>query len=292
MKLITVKEYAKIEHISEQGVSDDEKAIIEWAENDARAELSISERSRLFEHIRKVRDRRNKNGVNQYTKVDSKSSDTESKLEKDRKKEAIKSQDAKDVGLGSGTTASRVKTVVNRAIPEVVKAMDNEEISISKAKNIAVMPEEEQEEALLIATGKKAKYYSDSHKKNSLEEKTLRLMEEDKYGAFSEIKIYPNNPEKSANSIAKQFKHKEPFVIMMMHLGKELIRFGRRNTTRSSEYDDYKSYSFGMTSLSDGEIYDIQEYLDNGNIKKSDICNIYNISLETLKKVEKLTKRP
>ena len=102
-------------------ISDDEKAIIEWAENDARAELSLSEKSRLFEHIRKVRDRRNKNkgiGSNQYKSAESCSSGHESasKLELNRKKDAIRSQDAKEAGLGSGTSAERVKTVVNRAI--------------------------------------------------------------------------------------------------------------------------------------------------------------------------------
>lgn len=113
----------------------------EMHENEVRKDFTASERVAIYEtienHIAERRGRPTKNVAN---------SPQLSEIPKGTKTRDIA---AKHAGFGGSTTAREAKAVVDKGTPELVEAMDKEEISIKAANMISAFPVEEQNEKLI-----------------------------------------------------------------------------------------------------------------------------------------------
>src|SRR5947209_651775 len=125
----------------------------QYAENEVRKDFTASERVAIAKAIEAEIGHRS---GRPSTKQPSQGGNRKSNGSNDKKKVAEmppfsggqKTRDAAAEGAGFGSTGTyrQARTVVEEGEPEVVEAMDNEEISIAAAAEVAKLPPEEQKE--------------------------------------------------------------------------------------------------------------------------------------------------
>ncbi len=279
-------------HIYKLEVGDNGK-MVEYAENEFRSELTLSEKQNVYKEIRAIKDARAKNcgtGANQHKSAEAASSESvsaTSKKETDDKSKEIRKADAVEAGFTNLTEQQRVGGVVNNGIPELVEAMDNEDITPTGAKAISMLDKEDQLDALndkMDGVTKKPKK-GDGIRKSKLD----AMKKSDKYGAFIDIKLYKNDPVQSAKNIAKHYGDifREPFLALLVEMSRELSRFDRKNVD-GLEPDLYRSYSYGFQKICDADVIEISSLLKQGAMSKSAIADAYGISHDYPSKIEKL----
>lgn len=127
----------------------------EYAENEVRKDFTDSERvaiARAIEESLQGRhggDRRSEDfKVQNFAQSNYDSTDEQSKVENFPPCKGEKSRDiaAQRAGFGNGKTYQQAKNVVDNGVPELVKKMDDGDVSIFAASTAASFPEEEQRE--------------------------------------------------------------------------------------------------------------------------------------------------
>lgn len=114
-------------------------------ENEFRTDLTKSEKHALAEKLEAVaakKERRGGTGSNQYQKKKSKERQVADNSTKHKRKTSHKI--AAKSGFGSDRERRRVKTVMEKGIPEVQEAMDKGDLSVSAASRIAGKPKKQQ----------------------------------------------------------------------------------------------------------------------------------------------------
>jgi len=124
---------------------------------------------------------------------------------------------------------------------------------------------------------------------NIVQKKIVQMFDDDVYGAYSEIRVYPSDPVKTAKNIAKNFgsNFREPFIALLVELNRELARFGSSNDA-SVDKDEYKMFSYGLQKLSDGEVAEIKILLEQGNMTKTSIAEEFDCGIALIGIVNKL----
>lgn len=255
-------------------------------ENDIRHSFTKTEKLAMLERLKEKEDARSSNKGNQYTELVNVPIGTTPNLTKQENEKASnikRKKQAVSVGFASHQEAARVKKTAVDGIPEVVKAMDDEVIAPSASAIIAKLPKEEQQEALDDKIkGKKIQKIDGSS--NGREDVKIRL-KKDNHGAYVEIKVYKNNPEKTAKNISGVFGEdfREAYIALLLEL---VIKSRGHNLIKNN--NDFKTYSYGFTSMSDGEVKEVKELMEQ-NIRYADIIEMYNSNKETIGNIAKLT---
>ena len=258
--------------------------LIELAENESREDMSPFDKLALLDRIKEIEDGRKKNkgtGTNQHksaelgTNVPKSARDNKKELERNNKK-------AQSAGFASNAEAKRIATVNRRGTESLKKAVENKEVTPSRGATISKLPKHEQEEAVkVIRSGKKVVHSNGkSDGRSDIKAKFLK----DNHGAYIEVKIYKSNIEKTARNISEVFgqTYRENFIALIS----ELFIESRKHELKLDE-NLYKKFSYGFTSMSDGEVVEIKELLAKG-MKKMDIIDMYNSNKETIANIDKL----
>ena len=265
----------------------DNGEFVEYSENEFRKELTLSERNNVYLEMRKLRDSRKKNGGNDTRKIETSSKEdvSISNKERDKKSKEITKSDAIEAGFSSGAERTRVSRTVVNGIPEVIEAMDKKEITPTRASKIAGLPKDKQ----LKALENKDKKETEQPKESITKTKKKAFKHNDKFGTYAEIKIYQNDPEQTAKNIAKNFgdKKRNQYIALLIELSRELSLFGGKSGD-TREADLYKMFSYGLTSVSDGEVSEIKELLKIGIMSKASICEAFCISASVVAKINNL----
>jgi len=264
----------------------DNGEFVEYSENEFRKELTLSERNNVYLEMRKLRDNRRKNGgLNKKSETSSSEDVSLSNEERDKKSKEITKSDAIEAGFSSGAERTRVSRTVVNGIPEVIEAMDKKEITPTRASKIAGLPKDKQ----LKALENKDKKETEQPKESITKTKKKAFKHNDKFGTYAEIKIYQNDPEQTAKNIAKNFgdKKRNQYIALLIELSRELSLFGGKSGD-TREADLYKMFSYGLTSVSDGEVSEIKELLKIGIMSKASICEAFCISASVVAKINNL----
>lgn len=279
-------------HILELSYDDskDKVKILELSENAIRNDLTLSEKFEVYKEIRKLRDARKENGGNDTRKIDLVPIGTESiSLEEYNKRaKQKKAEDAKESGFKNATEARRVSAIVNNAIPAVIEALDKGSLAVYGADKIQKLPKEKQKEALdKYLRGSRGKPSIDGVQASKAKNEKIKKM--DKHGRYAEIKLYTHTPKETAKNIAKYYGSglKEPYTALLVEMCKILSGLDNPNI-KPIEPDLYKLYSYGMTSVSDGDILEIKELLNQGILSHVAIAEEFDVSIFTIKKIAKL----
>lgn len=107
----------------------------EYAENEFRKDFTVSERVEIGKALEGELSKRV--GMNQHTKEGKENFP-------DPPKGQTRDLAAKAAGFGNGKTYEQAKTVVEKAAPELVAAMDEGKVSVSAAAALSDLPKEEQ----------------------------------------------------------------------------------------------------------------------------------------------------
>lgn len=189
---------------------------------------------------------------------------------------------AREAGFSSNAQAKRLTTVSNRGTEELKQAVRDQAVTISGAVKISRLSQEEQIEAVNnIKSG--IKVINTEDPKSAREEKK-KLFNKDNHGSYTEVKIYRNNIEKSAKNISSLFG--ESFRENYIALISELFIESRKYELKLNQ-NLYKTYSYGFTNVSDGEVIEIKELLDQG-MKKVDIVPLYGCNREIVTRIDKM----
>ena len=270
---------------------DDMVVVIELDENDSRSELSFKDKFALVEEITRRKDERKNNGNNQYVKVDSLGNPKESKKEKNSKYRAKKEKEIKAAKFSSVDQYDSISRILKRGTEELIEAVEAKNISVNKGYTIAILPKDEQNVELEnIKKGIPLKKIKNKQKiaedKNTVEEKKIKVKEQDKFGAYVNVKIYTGDIKRTSNNIAKCFGNGfEKVYGLLLH---EMVTGLRAGKNQDSDVL-YSSYSYGMKALSDGEISEIKKLFASG-VQAKDIEEMYDISSYLIGSVRKIIK--
>ena len=262
--------------------------LIELAENENREDMSPFDKLALLDRIKEMEDGRKNNkgsGANQYESAESRPNEPLSaKDERDKNKKKLENANkkARSAGFSSSAEAKRIATVNKRGTESLKKAVEKKEVSPSKGADISKLPKDEQEEVVkVIRSGKKI--VNKDGKADGRADNKAKLLK-DNHGAYTEVKIYKSNIEKTAKNISGVFgqTHRENFIALIS----ELFMESRKHELKLDE-NLYKTFSYGFTSMSDGEVLEIKELLAEG-MKKMDIIDMYNSNKETIANIDKL----
>ena len=268
--------------------NDDMVATIELDENDSRAELSIRDKVALVKEISRLRDARVSNKGNQYTKMVSASceTDTISTKERNEKTRTKRQAEAKEAGFKNKNEADRCKQIVNNGTDELIDSVDLGEVSVAGGYAISRLPKEEQNDKVELAKNNQGRVVDIGEKeKNTVQEKKNNFKKQDKFGAYINVKIYTSDIKRTSDNIAKCFGNGfEKVYNLLLHEMILSLSFGQNRNKDLS----FNSYSYGIKSLSDGEVAEIKELLLK-EMKKKDIAELYNISSHLIEVANKIT---
>ncbi len=282
-------------NVAQFKLTNEDKIIMEMSENIIRNDIKKSDKHKLYIELRSYRDARKNNSGTKGTGtrcLDVTSNGVTSNLSRNetyKKSKELRNDDAKEVGFRNLSEQIKVGTVTNQGIDEVIAAMDNEEITVTGANMITRLDKEDQKEALdkkLNNTKVEPDLKISKH-----EEKIIKLQERDKYGSYIEIKCYTSEPKRTAINLAKQFGSVriDAFRVLLVEMNRQLKMMNSINVA-PIEPNAYKNYSYGLTSISDGEFDEISELLKINIMTKKSICDEYEIGTQTLSKIIKIIK--
>ncbi len=267
-------------------------ATIELDENDKRAELHIRDKKALLEEIRVLRDGRKKRNKAQQPKevTGCEHPITKTKEEINKKFENKRRKDAHEAGFKSREEAEIVTYVVKNGTDELVDILNDKKISNAGCRKISKLPKEEQSKAIKEALSKKgrgADTKKESVHRNTSSDKKLSFKKQDKYGAYVKVKIYTSDVKKTARNISECYgKGFEPVYTALLQ---EMIRVVKNGTVLNYNDVKFSSYSYGFTSISDGEVEECIDLLEEG-VTKKDVAELYNISGSTVQKIKNIKK--
>ena len=266
--------------IADIDFDNDNSVVIRWGENEFRTGLLPSEKVALYKKIKEIRDARRKNGGNSTRKID-----TVSKKQKNKEYKERENKDSKEAGFTDQREKAKATKVVNSGIIEVINAVDEGKITITRGAEIAKLPKNEQKKALndFMNGAKPKKTESKTEDKGTRAHNKSMLDTLDKFGSYTQVRIYKNNPAKTAENIAKCFGDgfKKPFISLLS----EMIITSKKHSLGQNDML-YNTYDFGITSLSIGDILEVFELYEN-KMNISDIAGEFGVSPITIQKVLK-----
>ena len=217
----------------------------EYAENELRKDFTVTERIAIMDSIKTL-------GQGSRTDLQPRQNFAEVKTP------AKKEDAAKQAGLGNKETARQAKKVVEKALPEVIKKMDSNEVAISTAAKIADLPEREQKAVV-----------------NRIEQgvKPSKAIKSGTATAAYQIKV--NNPE--PENLYKQVKE---LVIEKGRASVTMVaRIKKISVNRATELFEQLVDDDVLTKTPTG--YELQHKQDNNKtVKPNDLNNDFKLRIE------------
>ncbi len=224
----------------------------EYAENELRKDFTVTERLAIMDSIKTA-------GQGSRTDLQPRQNFAEVKTL------AKKEDAAKQAGLGNKETARQAKKVVEKALPEVVKKMDSNEVAISTAAKIADLPEQEQKAVV-----------------NRIEQgvKPSEAIKSGTATAAYQIKVNSPEPENLYEQVKELVIEKSRSSVTMV------ARIKKISVDRATELFEQLVDDDVLTKTPTG--YELQHKQDNNKtVKPNDLNNDFKLRIEHIVSLSK-----